>query len=1141
MSNYQQNQISNSNDVEIELVLKIKRPCIIDKDTTVSEMKQIVKNVFKSFGRNFILMAGENDLTSLDKLGLIKTMDYYKSNSITIVPDNYNISSNSDCFNSIADNMNSQRLYKQNFITTDECDIKFKENEFYRRSINTACLDLDDLKNHLMSINISKEDDNLGKASLLLRKTDDIIDETNKFLRKYHIMCGGLSYEHLNIDKNIPVSQLNNTKQAKDKNINQYNNVKGTIYTYDNYTPNRNIKKIILPSTDKKFPPKVLKSVANKSTKADSDRKFQNNNDNDQNTVYTFRNSGNNSNRGSRENSKTRNCKSPARNDSLSRKTSFKEENLDKLKTVVKKTEINLLKEENEYLKETIDVLTKNINELQFKIIQTENELRYIKEKEINEITIKYNNINEKYLTSNKNNQEMQGYLDKLENSIKSLKNERENILEKLSYIEEDSINLNNQVKNLDEDNKKLNKEKEFLEKTIENLKLKLEELNKINMNQKEPIIKTCEDNNNYFKKLKDEIDELNENIKQKNYEIVRLVNENRIFHEKLNSKNSKEFEEYEELVKKLNDENSEIKLENSKFHEFLFTIKTKILQIQPSEIQFFSLISDSKFDLKPLVNKITYELEEIEKEKEIISIRHENLKSEIEAKKASITISDTENLVLISNKRSMFELQVEELKQKLEINKKILDDKLAEPKHEYCRLACKNIPNVLSTYFSSISGKRVRHNQENFISNFLKTKETVRNTNLLKNSDKLGNKLAKIQLPEIISSNTGNKENILLRNEINLNISNIDHKNSNNTSKKLMKIKDYTDPDNSDFIEINADLLNSSELKTIARVRPSSKAIEVSEGAVYLFRVYDKKSILRFDIENREFRVIEFADYGNFEENFNPNGSIYLNTLNGLFIVTGKNNDMFYFYIQNTNSMIKLAKLNDNHTFGSLIYYPKGNSLICLSGWHNKKVENYYNDELISGFLTNKNAKIFVNQSKSNNLKKTWSYLPEMKTERGECPYLIINESYLYSFFGYNCPTDSYIENIEYLNLESQINWEEIKIKKNDDHLSARIKSHTAICFNKNNLLFFGGYDGTNDEPIENFFELNLEEMSLSSIGRKYRDINQNHFYNFQQDSSMIPFIDFKDRKHFACFDENDRIHAFDLTTMNYDIFYFD
>ncbi len=1141
MSNYQQTQISNSNGVEIELVLKIKRPCNIEKDTTVSEMKQIVKNIFKSYGRNFILMAGENDLSSLDKLGLIKTMDYYKSNSLTVVPDNYNISSTSECFNSVADNMKSQRLYQQNLITTDECDVKFKENEFYRRSINTACLDLDDLKNHLMSINISREDDYLGKASSLLRKTDDIIDETNKFLKNYHNMCGGLSYEHLNIDKNIPISQLNNTKQTKDKNINQYNNIKGTIYTYDNYTPNRNAKKIILPSTDKKFPPKVLKSVGNKSTKADSDRKFHNNNDKDQNTVYTFRNSGNNSNRGSRENSKIRNDKSSARNESLNRKTSFKEENLDKLKTVVKKTEINLLKEENDYLKETIDVLTKNINELQIKIIQTENELRYTKEKEINEITIKYNNINDKYLTCNKNNKEMQGHLEKLQNSINSLNNERKNMLEKLSNIEEESINLNNHVKNLEENNKKLNKEKEFLEKTIDNLKLNLEKLKDINRNQNETILKTTGDNNNYFKELKDEIDELNDNIKQKNYEIARVADENRIFYEKINLENSKKFEEYEELLKKLNDENSDLRMENSKLKEFLFTIKSKTLQIQPSEIHFFTIISESKFDLKPLVNKINYDFEEIKKEKEIMSIIYENLKSQIEIKKASITISEPENLEFISNKISKYELEIQEIKQQLEINKKILEYKLAEPTNEYYRLSCKNIPNLLSTYFSSKSGKRVRHNQENLISNLLKTSDIVRNSNLIKYSNKLGYKLANIQLPQIISSNTGNKENIILKNEINLNISTIDHKNSNNTSKKLMKIKDYSDPDNSDFIEINADLLNSSELKTIARVRPSSKAIEVSEGAVFLFRVYDKKSILRFDIENREFRVIEFADYGNFEDNFNPTGSIYLNTLNGLFIVTGKNHDMFYCYIQNTNSMVKLSKLNDNHTFGSLIYYPKGNSLICISGWHNKKVENYYNDELVSGFLNNKKAQIFVNENKSNNLKNTWSHLPEIKTERGECPYLIINETYIYSFFGYNCPTDSYIENIEYLNLESPIKWEEIRIKKNDHHLSSRIKSHTAICLNKNSLLFFGGYDGSNDEPIENFFELNLDEMEITPIGRKYRDINQNHFYNFQQDSTMVPFIDFKDRKHFACFDENDRIHAFDLTTMNYDIFYFD
>ena len=50
---------------------------------------------------------------------------------------------------------------------------------------------------------------------------------------------------------------------------------------------------------------------------------------------------------------------------------------------------------------------------------------------------------------------------------------------------------------------------------------------------------------------------------------------------------------------------------------------------------------------------------------------------------------------------------------------------------------------------------------------------------------------------------------------------------------------------------------------------------------------------------------------------------------------------------------------------------------------------------------------------------------MPEMKSERSECPYMIINNQYLYAFFGFNCPKMKCLDTVERLNLDKQQMWE--------------------------------------------------------------------------------------------------------------------
>ena len=99
-------------------------------------------------------------------------------------------------------------------------------------------------------------------------------------------------------------------------------------------------------------------------------------------------------------------------------------------------------------------------------------------------------------------------------------------------------------------------------------------------------------------------------------------------------------------------------------------------------------------------------------------------------------------------------------------------------------------------------------------------------------------------------------------------------------------------------------------------------------------------------------FKLIEFADFGNFENNFTADNVIYLNSMDGLFIVTGENSDLFYHYSNSKHTMNKRSKSNDNHSRGRLIYIGGGNCILCISGNQSKKVEKYVNDDIITPFF---------------------------------------------------------------------------------------------------------------------------------------------------------------------------------------------
>jgi len=305
---------------------------------------------------------------------------------------------------------------------------------------------------------------------------------------------------------------------------------------------------------------------------------------------------------------------------------------------------------------------------------------------------------------------------------------------------------------------------------------------------------------------------------------------------------------------------------------------------------------------------------------------------------------------------------------------------------------------------------------------------------------------------------------------------------------------------------------------------------------------------MLQFDHQSKTFKIIEFADYGYFENNFSAEGSIYLNTSSGLFIVTGDNHDMLFHFSPSKCSLNKLCRLNDNHSYGSLILDEKHKNLICISGWHNRKVEKYVNDELITTYfeldkINNDVITINRNPAYKNN---SWSYLPEMTCERSETSCIIVNSAVLYVFYGYCCPKMKFLDTIEYLNLDhggvgkTPHAWEILKFS-NPSHYTTFIKSHSLLKINESEVLIIGGFDGKSELPIEKFMKFNFEKSELDMIDRNLPNIIFNHFYNFHKDSIFVPFFDSYNRLNYGVIDEMENAHLVEVSSFQYDVIKFD
>ena len=138
-------------------------------------------------------------------------------------------------------------------------------------------------------------------------------------------------------------------------------------------------------------------------------------------------------------------------------------------------------------------------------------------------------------------------------------------------------------------------------------------------------------------------------------------------------------------------------------------------------------------------------------------------------------------------------------------------------------------------------------------------------------------------------------------------------------------------------------EIKNPEKLQNKIKLKDEMETVIQSKSkGINLIKIKYYNSIMIWNHLNQKLiRVSDFVDEQEFKLNYQVfAGNIFLNYKNKLFIVTGANFNMFYFYDPIENKITRLPSLKENHCRGGMIYVKFFNSIFCISGKYTKKIE---------------------------------------------------------------------------------------------------------------------------------------------------------------------------------------------------------
>ena len=735
-----------------------------------------------------------------------------------------------------------------------------------------------------------------------------------------------------------------------------------------------------------------------------------------------------------------------------------------------------------------------------------------------NELNLTTQSFNKRKIFTSKEIKQMtqeqiKNYIIYLKNNISSsfianneLNSEYNKLLLKLGKINE-SISKNKQIFNSLRKSIKLNSEKN---KQNKNIYINLIEQYKLNNDKGE-----------------NEYNILNQKINAQEKEIIKFIKENNILNNDLNQKKILieklkafiELMKYKQINNDLKEEKNKIIKKNEKME------KAKMLIEKNEELKL------NRNNLKNELSRIDEEYSEIinskNKLQNKINLMKNNINYEINLNKSSQFLDDNDDLKNEDNFTS------EKYFNKDRKYHTINDLASIEYDIENSSISNKKLIEI---------GKKCKFNRNKLIKNKNNIKEPVKKNNKLiqqknpnnNNENKIiedKNKMIKSnEIPkEILIEKNNNifrelksikngkgKNKLSTKNENNnnkiLNIKAIKAQNNNLNNIKLKNNLTETNFNEHNKIDNNKiKSKNSSYDNILINNSPKINKISFQRKGKYIYTINNNGQFLSYSIELKQFIYINISIIKGWKDFYfsyyknNSEGSLLLNTLGGLFVLTGDNYNKLFYYSQYKNSIYLIKTFKTNHKYGGMLLTKDGNKIIILGGESSNEV-------------------ILFDMQKNEIIN-----LPNLKHKRINSSYNLINDRYIFAFFGRGNNT------IEYLDLNNIKNsWNILNYKSNN--IFEELEGH--IDFNiKNNVIIIVG--GRNNDSILVFYlkEKFLDITDIKINLQEQNDINElffdrekcfNVIYNDENNCNEIIGMDNKGNVHCFSDDYNYTIFVF-------------
>ena len=735
-----------------------------------------------------------------------------------------------------------------------------------------------------------------------------------------------------------------------------------------------------------------------------------------------------------------------------------------------------------------------------------------------NELNLTTQSFNKRKIYTSKEIKQMtqeqiKNYIIYLKNNISSsfianneLNSEYNKLLLKLGKINE-SISKNKQIFNSLRKSIKLNSEKN---KQNKNIYINLIEQYKLNNDKGE-----------------NEYNILNQKINAQEKEIIKFIKENNILNNDLNQKKILieklkafiELMKYKQINNDLKEEKNKIIKKNEKME------KAKMLIEKNEELKL------NRNNLKNELSRIDEEYSEIinskNKLQNKINLMKNNINYEINLNKSSQFLDDNDDLKNEDNFTS------EKYFNKDRKYHTINDLASIEYDIENSSISNKKLIEI---------GKKCKFNRNKLIKNKNNIKEPVKKNNKLiqqknpnnNNENKIiedKNKMIKSnEIPkEILIEKNNNifrelksikngkgKNKLSTKNENNnnkiLNIKAIKAQNNNLNNIKLKNNLTETNFNEHNKIDNNKiKSKNSSYDNILINNSPKINKISFQRKGKYIYTINNNGQFLSYSIELKQFIYINISIIKGWKDFYfsyyknNSEGSLLLNTLGGLFVLTGDNYNKLFYYSQYKNSIYLIKTFKTNHKYGGMLLTKDGNKIIILGGESSNEV-------------------ILFDMQKNEIIN-----LPNLKHKRINSSYNLINDRYIFAFFGRGNNT------IEYLDLNNIKNsWNILNYKSNN--IFEELEGH--IDFNiKNNVIIIVG--GRNNNSILVFYlkEKFLDITDIKINLQEQNDINElffdrekcfNIIYNDENNCNEIIGMDNKGNVHCFSDDYNYTIFVF-------------